>query len=357
MTSRNWSRLDLRSIRSLSLLVVAILAFLFAIQLLSAAMQTLSPLVRPLLRNVGTQGRTTLGIGWLTAYVMMNGSIVAAVALTLFSAELIGISQLFSLVAGSRLGAAGIVLLIGSLDFLRRREYSLPEAMRLGTLTFLVSHTIYVPATVVGVLVVGRLEREGWSEGVTTGFRLGWFDFFEPFVTALIGLVGGLPSALLALGIFVGSLQLLDRLFDTIDTDWLRERVFVHLQRRWISLTLGLLITALTSSVAFSIGVIVPVYNRGDLKREEVVPYIMGASLGTLTDTLIVASVLDSSVGVAVVLLLSVCAAIAMAVALWLYGPYYALIRTTQERLLDDVRVFVAFLVSLVVVPLALVLV
>lgn len=355
MISRPRRQFDFRSIRTLSLLVVAILAFLFAVQLLSAAMQTLSPLVQPLLRELGAQSRTALGIGWLTAYAMLNGSIVAAVALSLFSAELIGISQLFSLVAGSRLGAAGIVLLIGSLDFVRRREYSLPEAMRLGTLTFLVSHTIYVPATVLGFLLLGRLERAGWSESVATGFRIGWFEFFEPFATALVQLIGGLPSALLALSIFVGSLQLLDRLFERVNTDWLRERVFVHLQRRWISLTLGLVITALTSSVAFSIGVIVPVYNRGDLRREEVVPYVMGASLGTLTDTLIVASVLNSGVGVAVVLLLSFAAAVVTAAALGLYGSYYSLIHTLQERLLTDEHVFVAFLLSLVFVPIALI--
>jgi len=354
MDSRHRTRPDPRSLALLSLLVVAISAFLFAVQLLSAAMRTLSPLVRPLFYGLGDATVATLGISWLTAYVMLNGSIVAAVALSLFSADLIGVPQLFSSVAGSRLGAAGIVLLIGGLEFFRRREYSLPTAMRLGVLTFLVSHTIYVPATVLGTIAIGRLDYDGWNAS-TGGFRQEWLTFFEPLATETVRLAGPLLSVSVALVLFVGSLQLLDHLFERVDAEWLGERVFVLLRRRWVSFGLGLIVTGLTSSVAFSIGVVVPVYNRGDIEREEIVPYVMGASVGTLTDTLIVALVLDSGAGVAVVLLLFGIATLVTLVALVFYEAYYAVVDAIQERLLRDGRAFVAFLVSLVVVPLGLV--
>ncbi len=108
-----------------------------------------------------------------------------------------------------------------------------------------------------------------------------------------------------------------------------------------MSFGLGLVITATTTSIAFSIGVIVP--------------YIMGASLGTLTDTLIVAIVLNSRVRVAIVLLLFITVTIITVIALVLYDPFYAMIDIFQERLLKERRIFVALLVSLVVIPLLLV--
>lgn len=355
MGGRVQVRVSPRSLLLAALVVLAASAFLFAVQLLSAAMRTLSPAVRPLLYGRAVGGRQLVGIGWLTAYVMLNGSVVAAIALSLFSAGLVGVSDLFLLVAGSRLGAAGIVLLVGGLEFLRPSEYSLPEAMRLGSLTFVVSHSMYVPATVVGVVVVGWAEPGIRRGPVEIGVRPDWVAFFEPLATATIRLLGAVPSVVVALLLFVGSLHLLDRLFESISTDWLRERVFVVLRPRWVSFLIGTVVTAVTTSVAFSVGVVVPVYNRGYIERREVVPYVMGASLGTLTDTLLVAVVLDSRAGVAVVVVLFATAALGAVVALVFYDAYFAAVDAVQQRLLDDERVFVAFLAALVVVPLALV--
>ncbi|MFC6764729.1 hypothetical protein [Natrinema soli] len=278
------------------LLCLAVFSFFFAVQLLSASMRTLSPAVRPLLaRQTGLL--EFVGISWLSAYVMLNGSLVAAIALLLFSADLMTVLELFLLVAGSRLVAAGIVLLIGALEYLRASEYSLPEAMRLGTLTFLVSHTIYLPATVIGVTAVHVTEQSAWKRDLTVDVHVGSAGLFEPVTAAMIDQLGAAPSALLAMIALVGSFHLLDTLLNGISTDWLRERVFVVLQHRWLSLGFGFAVTAVTTSVAFSMGVIVPLYNRGYIRRTEIVPYIMGASLGTLTDTLLVALVLESGWG------------------------------------------------------------
>lgn len=344
-----------RSLLSLTLIAVAAVGFLFAIQLLSEALQTLSPAIRPLFHRRMLDGIQLVGMSWLSAYVLMNGSVVAAIALSLFSAGLIGVSELFLLIAGSRLGAAGIVLLIGALDFLRIREYSLSEAMQLGMLTFVVGHTIYVPAIVFGAGVMWLLERSIWLTGVEVDGSLNGFAFLEPYTAAIIRLLGAAPSALLALLLFVGSLHLLDSLFGRVDTNWLREQVFVLLRRRWLSFGFGLGITAVATSVAFSMGVIVPIYNRGYITRREIIPYIIGASLGTLTDTLIVAIVLNSDVGVVTILVLFAIAAVCAGAALLFYDVYYGAVNAVQERLLRDEQMFVAFLTSLVVVPLVLV--
>jgi len=147
-------------------------------------MRTLSPAVR-LIPTRQTGPLSFVGISWLSAYVMLNGSIVAAIALSLHSADLMTVLELFLLVAGSRLGAAGIVLLIGALEYLRASEYSLPEAMRLD---------VDVPREPDDLRTGdgdrcdrGLVYRTGaWERDVAVDVRAGSAGVFEPVTTATI---------------------------------------------------------------------------------------------------------------------------------------------------------------------------
>lgn len=59
-------------------------------------------------------------------------------------------------VAGSRLGAAAFVIPVGGIDFLRTRR-RLRAALGLGILSFVISHAVYLPATVGAWLAVPAL--------------------------------------------------------------------------------------------------------------------------------------------------------------------------------------------------------
>jgi sodium-dependent phosphate cotransporter len=100
--------------------------------------------------------------------------------------------------------------------------------------------------------------------------------------------------------------------------------------------------------------VIVPLYNRGYVERKALVPYVLGANLGTPVDTLLVATVLESPVGVAVVLLVLAVAGATTVVALLAHGRYGRLVLAADDRLAADPRTFVAFVALLVLVPLGL---
>ncbi|MFB6352508.1 MAG: sodium:phosphate symporter, partial [Halobacteriales archaeon] len=91
-------------------------------QLLGAATDAAAPLLRRALVTVVAGDAPSLGLGWLGAYAVANGSVVAALALSLFRADILSSSQLFLMVAGSRLGAAAIVVFIGAADYLQRRQ-------------------------------------------------------------------------------------------------------------------------------------------------------------------------------------------------------------------------------------------
>jgi sodium-dependent phosphate cotransporter len=330
---------------------VAVVLFFFSIQLLSTATGRLSPTLGPILDSVVEGNVPALGVGWLTAYVLLNGSVVAAVALSLFTVGLVSASQLFLLVVGSRLGAAGVVVLIGGVDFLQKRRDSLREATSLGLLTFLVTHSIYVPAAVLGIAVIDvlRVDVGGLGRRVTTTVR--WFEFFAPVASAVTERIGATAGLLLAFLLVVSSLRLFDRVLSTIETAKLQDAISRWTRRRVLSFALGLVVTGVSTSVAFSLGVVVPMYNRGYVDRREIVPYIMGASLGTLTDTLFVALALRSSAGVVIVLLVFGTAGVTTLVALLVYERYLGRIESLHDRLLTDLRAFLLGVALLLVVP------
>ena len=59
------------------------------------------------------------------------------------------------------------------------------------------------------------------------------------------------------------------------------------LYRPLVTFALGLAVTTLTMSVSVSLSVLVPLSARGYIRRENVIPYIMGANITTFVDTLV----------------------------------------------------------------------
>lgn len=335
--------------------LTAIAAFLFAVQLLGAATTAVEPLVREFLAAVLVGDASALGLGWVTTYLLTNGSVVAVLAVSLFEADLVDPGQLYLLVAGSRLGAAAIVVLVGALDYFQKRRFSFEQSTSLGLLTFVVTHTVYLPATVLGYLTLGPAQSllGGFSGDLVPEVRL--LAVFDPVTEWVLGLIGPGPSFLVAVAVLFGALRALDRLLARVDTETFRQYVFRHFERPWVSFAVGLVVTSLTTSVAFSLGVVVPLYNREFVTREEILPYVLGANVGTLVDTVLVAVVLQTSVGTATVLWLVVVSTLVTVVAMLGYRHYATAVSGFQGLILGDRRYLFAFLAALVAVPLALV--
>jgi sodium-dependent phosphate cotransporter len=342
---------------ALSVKVVAtILLFLFAIRLLGAATTALSPVLREILRRVVVGDVPALGVSWLASYVLANGSVVAALALSLFDADLIVTSQLYLMIVGSRLGAAAIVVFIGVFDHVHEELGTLRESVSLGLLAFLLTHSIYLPVLVLGYPAVPFVTTAESVDRSVPGPETGVPDVLSVVTSGIIDGVGAGVAFALALGVIFLSMRSFDRILDGVDKQRLRDRYISRLQDKWTSFAIGLVVTGLTTSIAFSLGVVVPLYNRGHVKRSEIMPYVLGANIGTLVDTLIVAVALDTPVGVATVGLLLVVGLAVTMLALLLYPLYTRVIDALQSEIVGTVAYFVGFLASLLVVPLLLVL-
>lgn len=338
----------------LGLSLLGVVGLLLAVQLLAAAATAAGPALRPLVVRYAGTGPQALGASWLLAYGLMNGSAVAAVALSLHAAGLVTPTGLFLMLAGSRLGAAAVVVLVGAVDFAQGRRGSFRESTGLGLLTFVVSHAVYLPATALGLVGLGWLPV-----GVVPvpGVGRPRAATVAPAVDEAVRALGPGPALVVAVGLLLASLRGIDRSIAAIGTDHLRGWVARLLRTRWRAVGVGLGLTAATTSVAFSVGVLVPLYNRGYVTREEAVAYLLGASVGTLADTAVVAVALGSATGLAVVLVLAGAAGlVTVGLLLGAPGAFARLAGALLDRVVADRWRFVAVLASLVAVPVGLVL-
>ncbi len=319
----------------------ALFLFVASVRLLGAGTGRLAPWLSEWLPSITHGPASTVGAAWLGAYALLGGSLVAAVAVSFHAHGLVSAAGLFLLVAGARLGASGVIILLGGLASLRRPRAPLRHATRLGMLASLVTLGVYGPIAVAGAL---------WAAARDEPLALPGPDAARTATADWLGLAM-IAASLVLLWV---SLWMLDVAVSKMDHHVFRRRWAPRLARPWVSFLVGLAVTAASASITVSVGALVPLYNQRLLTRKEVVPYILGASVGTLSDTVVIAAALGSWDSIAALLALGACAA---GVSLALMAVFPVLVRVLEwlmERITARPVAFWSAAIALVAVPVAL---
>ena len=298
-----------------------------------------------------------LGFGWLMACLVLSGSPVAATSLSLHEEGTIDRLQTFAMINGSRLGAAFVVLLIGFLYDLRGKSHT--KSVYVGALTLFTTLTTYIPAMFLGF----GLLKLGWLGG----FHPDWGRGVEGLLDLLIRPVIDLVKDRLAAGVIVplGVLTLLlgfkvfDRVLPDVDPTqgWLA-RMATVVYRPMFTLLLGMLVTGVTLSVSVSLSILVPLTAKGYVRRENLIPYIMGANITTWIDTMFASLLMKSPDAFELVLVEMVVGIIvSLPIIVFAYGIYERMIdRLATAVTRDRVRlaIFVAFFLAVPVLLLVI---
>ena len=162
----------------------------------------------------------------------------------------------------------------------------------MGVLALSLTAIVYVPGMLLGygILKSGMLDGIHWS---ASGDVLSVVDvIWGPALDALTKLPGWtlLP---IGLGIILLSFRLLDNVLPQLDGERHGSGKGAWMKRPWPMFGLGCLVATLTLSVSVALTLLVPLASRGYIKREESIPYIMGANITTLADTLVAAMILE----------------------------------------------------------------
>ncbi|MEE8568862.1 MAG: hypothetical protein V3S81_09625 [Anaerolineales bacterium] len=284
--------------RKISLFCISLFLFVLAINLMKAGVHDLAPLISNTL--VVTNPISGLGFGWLFAYIIMSGSPVAAVALTFFDTGIIGKLSAFTMITGSRLGASFIVLFIGFIHILRGRDRA--TSLGMGLLSLTVTATTYLIGLLIGAIILqtGTLDQIQPQSGVILNSINNLI--FDPITHLFSNFLPNRLLFLVGLGITILSFNLFDKCLPQMA---LKESQVGHISRLvyqpWVMFILGAGITLISMSVSVSLGVLVPLSNRGFIRRENIIPYIMGANITTFIDTLLVAVLLNNQLAFTIV--------------------------------------------------------
>jgi Na+/phosphate symporter len=283
----------------ISIFLASLFLFILAIMLMKEGARGLTFLVRDTFAV--TNPFNSLGFGWLFAYVIMSGSPVAAVALTFFDAGVIDRLSAFTMITGSRLGASFIVLLIGFIYVLRGRNRA--SSLSMGLLSLTVTGTTYLVGLMVGLglLQSGVLDALQLRSGAA--FNSATDLIFDPIVALFIAYWPRWALFVVGLGLIMLSFSLFDRCLPqmTIKESQVG-RVSRLVYRPWVMFLMGAGVTLISMSVSISLSILIPLSNRGFVRRENVIPYIMGANITTFVDTLLAAVLLNNPSAFTIVL-------------------------------------------------------
>ena len=327
--------------------------FILALELLKAAASELAPL----LAQWQVSGlRQSVGFGWLGAYAVLSGSPIAAIALTLYSSAAINDLATLGMMTGSRLGASFIVLFVGFLYHLR--GHNRVASVAIGVLAFAVTTTIYLPALGLGVLIL----HQGWLDGVRFGTPAALEStidlLFDPIVLLIQGIVPFWGVFVVGLGALLGAFKLFDGVLPEIDPEESRFGNLANaIYRPFVMFLIGALFTTITLSVSVSLTLLVPLATRGYIRRENVIPYIMGANITTFVDTLFASLLLNSPRAFTIVLVEVTCVSFfSMLILGTVYRPYQRGMNRLLDLVLESQRSLLLFVAVLVAVPLLLLL-
>jgi Na+/phosphate symporter len=296
----------------------------------------------------------SLGLGWLLAYGFLSGSPVAAVAISFFAAGTLNGLQTFTMITGSRLGASFIVLFVGFLYYLRGQRH--PASISTGVLALLTTAMIYIPALLPGFWLL----HMGWLGSVrlhaAAPLQSAFDSIMNPVVALMTHWLPGWGLLLCGAAALLLAFNLLDRALPDIHAEHSGfGRIGRLVYRPMAMFLLGAVVTVLTMSVSVSIAVLVPLSVKGLVRRENILPYIMGANITTFIDTLVAALLIGGPAAFTIVLVEMVSvAALSLLVLLCCYRPFERVVLHMQEQIVASRTTLVVFLAIMLLVPLLL---
>ena len=325
--------------------------FILAMQLLKSGAGGL----KPILNAVSADGvPNLLGFGWLGSYSVMSGSPVAAISLSLFSSGTISDVEAFAMINGSRLGASFIVLFVGFLQWVWHRKSA--DGLFIGVVALLTAFTLWLPVLPLGVLVL----KSGWFDSIKVGTPPGVTSIidvvYDPIVERAVDWFPRLMIFAGGIGILLTAFTVFDRALPNLEQPSQKvERIKEWLHHPLAMFALGLGITAMTLSVSISLTLLIPLSLKGYVRRDNIIPYVMGANISTWVDTLVAALLLDTPRAFTIVFTeMAVGGTVSLTVLIFFYKPYSRAILAAARQVTHSRRGLALFLGAIFLAPLVL---
>lgn len=340
-------------------LVAGLYLFIGALQVMKAGAGALGDALSGggvggwLTQNAGS----TFGLGWLMAMIVLSGTPVIATALSLVAARppVITEAEGFTMVTGGRMGAAFIVLLVGVVFALRGGAGERVKAVSTAVLALTITAAMYIPGAAIGLLF---LRWQGF-EALGFTFPAGFTGVVDVAYGWILVHIESWPPGILFFGgvvLVVISLKVIDSIVPKMDEQRIGSERLRWLQAKWAMFGLGFVVVILTLSVSVALTVLVPLVHKKYIKRENLIPYIVGADIGTLVDKLLVALLLHSEAATRIIVAeIAGVGIVGLAIMFFVYEPFKRGTWKFQRQMVKSKPRLAMFTAGLFIVPLSIV--
>jgi solute carrier family 34 (sodium-dependent phosphate cotransporter) len=333
------------------LFIPAMYLFILAVQIMKTGAAAIGPDIQG--QFPFANGISTLGFGWLGAYFVLSGSPVAATAISLFGAGTLTKLQTFTMLSGSRLGASFIVLLTGFLYAARnRQDPNRGEPIGMGIQAMTMTALVYLPGMMIGYGIIRSGLLDGLNLHASGKLEAAMSVVWGPIVDAIEGVVPEALMFLVGLLVILASFKVLDHVLPQVSSDTTAAKRASWMRRPWTMFALGCIVATLTLSVSVALTVLIPLAVKGYVRRDEALPYIMGANITTLADTLVVAMLQRDPVAAQIVLAEAIGVTIvSLAILAFWYQPVKRGVIRLDDYFVGSTRRLAIFVGILFVLP------
>nr|MBA2311453.1 hypothetical protein [Actinomycetota bacterium] len=158
------------------------------------------------------------------------------------------------------------------------------------------------------------------------------------------------------LGVLLLSFKLIDAVMPSLDEQTIGAERLTWLRQKWPMFGLGCLVALVTMSVSVALTVLVPLVAKKYVKREDILPYIMGANITTLGDTMLAGLALNSGAAVRIVIAQVISTSILSVLLLTFFYPQTRrIIWKFQRQMVKSKPRLAGFTAALFLVPVALI--
>jgi sodium-dependent phosphate cotransporter len=228
----------------------------------------------------------------------------------------------------------------------------------MGLLSLLTTWTIYLPALFLGdfFLTNGTFN----AVRLTAASQLVSFvdAIFDPIVNWITGWAPGLLVFAVGVGVILLAFNLIDRALPEMNlggTEFSQAPRLLY--RPIVMFLLGSAVTTISMSVSVSLSLLVPLSARGYIRRENVIPYIMGANITTFIDTLVASVLMNNPQAFTVVFVEMISVAlISLLILSTVYRFYEHRVLTLANSIANSRRNLTLFMLLMVGVPIILLL-
>jgi len=227
------------------------------------------------------------GVGWLLTLIMQSSGATTSALIALNSVGVIGTRILIYMILGTRIGTTITALFVALLIHAKKRRdfrhgfeigltnlvYALPIAIFMFLFEYFFSFFSKTGNYFLTLDVPFKLK---FIDSITLPL-INFFSFLPKYVLVFLGII-----------ILIVSLRKIPKfMLDLFGAGNLREKINKYMANKWKSFLIGFLITAVLLSTSITLSLLIPLIVLRLVNLRKVIPYMVGANLGGVTDAVL----------------------------------------------------------------------